>query len=124
MTGICRTCSAIVPVQGMEEHSKTCGKKKMPTCRFCNRRFNKPNNLDIHLRYQHRDDTLREQSEKQKLDQDGMIKCSFCDKVFPKKGIDLYRHNLTEHKDAMEKSAKNKHQGKNFTMKRNLLPVG
>ena len=94
------------------------------TCRFCNRRFNKPNNLDIHLRYQHRDDTLREQSEKQKLDQDGMIKCSFCDKVFPKKGIDLYRHNLTEHKDAMEKSAKNKHQGKNFTMKRNLLPVG
>ena len=67
MTGICRTCSAIVPVQGMEEHSKTCNKKKMPTCRFCNRRFNKPNNLDIHLRYQHRDDTLHEKCEKEKL---------------------------------------------------------
>ena len=94
------------------------------TCRFCKRRFNKPNNLDIHLRYQHRDDMLREQNEKQKMDQDGMIKCSFCDKVFPKKGIDLYRHNLTEHKDAMEKSNQTKPQGKNFTLKRDLLPVG
>ena len=114
-----------VPFDGKLKQTKNYQNKNNLTCRFCKRRFNKPDNLDIHLRYQHRDDMIREQNEERIMGQEeGMIKCSFCDKKFPQKGIDLYRHNLAEHKDAMEKSDNTKPQGKNFTKKRDLLPVG